>query len=92
MSSSTGVVRFSLFVAIVALLATGYYAYGQKEKLESYRKANAALLQERDALSVKNSELTAAGKTADVKIQEAEAKVAQLQEELEAAKKPRARR
>jgi len=92
MSSSAGIIRFSLFVAVVALFATGYYAYGQNEKLESYRKANTALLQERDTLSVTNSELTAAGKAADVKFQEAEATIAKLQEELEAAKKPRGRR
>lgn len=92
MSSSGGVIRFLLFVAVVALGATSYYAYGQHTKLEAYRKANALLTQERDTLSVKNSELTTASQAADVKVQEAQAQVAQLQEQLEAAKKPRARR
>jgi hypothetical protein len=84
-SSSGGVIRFLLFVAIVALGATAYYAYGQSTKLDAYRKANAVL-------TVKNSELTGAAKAADVKLQESTAKVAELQEQLDTAKKPRARR
>jgi uncharacterized protein HemX len=92
MSSSGGVIRFLLFVAIVALGATAYYAHGQNTKLEAYRKANTVLTEERDSLAVKNSELTTASKSAAVKIQEAEAKLAQLQEQFDSAKKPRARR
>jgi hypothetical protein len=91
-SSSGGVIRFLLFVAIVALGATAYYAYGQSTKLDAYRKANAVLTEERDTLAVKNSELTGAAKAADVKLQESTAKVAELQEQLDTAKKPRARR
>jgi hypothetical protein len=91
-SSSGGIIRFLLFVAIVALGATAYYAYGQHGKLESYRKTNAALIQERDTLQVKISELTTASKASEVKLQESDAKLTQLQAELDAAKKPRARR
>ena len=61
-SSSGGIIRFLLFVAVVALGATGYYAYGQNTKLDAYRKANAVLTEERDTLAVKNSELTSAAK------------------------------
>jgi uncharacterized protein HemX len=92
MSSSGGVIRFLLFVAVVALGATGYYAYGQHTKLEAYRKANTTLTAERDSLQVKISELTTASKAAEVKLQESDAKLAQLQEQIESAKKPRARR
>lgn len=93
MSSSSGAtIRFLLFVAVVALGATGYYAYGQHEKLEAYRKANTVLADERSALQVKNSELVTAAKAADVKLQETTAQVAQLQEQLDTAKKPRGRR
>ena len=92
MSSSGGIIRFLLFVAVVALGATGYYAYSQTGKLEAYRKANALLQSERDALTVKNAELTTAMKNSEVKAQEMQAQLTQAQEQLEAAKKPRARR
>jgi uncharacterized protein HemX len=92
MSSSGGIIRFLLFIAVIALGATAYYAHGQNTKLEAYRRANAALTEERDSLSVKNSELTTAAKSIEVKLQESEAKLAQLQEQIDAAKKPRARR
>jgi uncharacterized protein HemX len=93
MSSSSGAtIRFLLFVAVVALAATGYYAYGQHEKLEAYRKANTLLADERSALQVKNSELAAAAKATDVKLQESTAQIAQMQEQLDAVKKPRGRR
>lgn len=91
-STSGGTIRFLLFVAVVALGATGYYAYGQHEKLEAYRKANTVLAEERSVLQVKHSELTIAAQATDVKLQESAAQIAQLQEQLDAAKKPRGRR
>lgn len=92
MSLSGGVIRFFLFVTVVALAGTAYFAYGKVEELEAYRRANLALNQERDGLVAKNSELIAASKSGDVKLQVLTAQVADLQEQLEAVKKPRARR
>lgn len=91
-SLSGGVLRFLLFVTAVALAGTGYFAYGQMEELEAYRKANAALNQERDGLVAKNGELMAASKTVDAKVQELTSRVADLQAQLEAIKAPRGRR
>ena len=91
-SSLAGIVRFLLFIAVIALAASLYYAYGQKTKLETYQRANAALVSERDSLAAKNSELMGAVKDSDVKVQESNAKIADLQAQLEAATKPRGRR
>ena len=84
--------RFLFFVTVVALAGTAYFAYGQREELEAYRKANLALNQERDGLVAKNSELATASKGADVKFQELTTQIADLKAQLEAAKKPRSRR
>ncbi len=92
MSSADGIVRFLLFVTVVALGATGYYAYGQTGKLDAYRQANGLLLKERDDLAAKNAELSGAVKSANVKAQEFQIQLAKAQEQLEAANKPRARR
>jgi hypothetical protein len=93
MTSTTGsVLNFLLFVAIVALGATAYYAHGQATMLEAYRKANAVLAAERDSLAAKNSELAAAAKAADVKLRESAARLAERQEEVATTARAPARR
>lgn len=79
MSSSGGILRPALFAAVVALGATGYYAYSQHSKVEAYRTAHASLTAERDALIAKTEDLTTAAESTKRQLQEAEAKVAELE-------------
>lgn len=74
----SGILRPALFGAVVALAATGYYAFSQHQKVEDYRTAHATLKAERDALLVKTDQLGRDAAVAKRALQEAEAKMAEV--------------
>ena len=76
----SGIIRPALFAGAVALAVTGYYAFSQHQKVENFRAAHAAIKAERDTLLTKVDELGAEAAVAKRALQEAEAKVASLQE------------
>ena len=76
---SSGIIRPILFGAVVALGVTGYYAFSQHQKVEDYRAAHTAMKAERDALLAKTDSLGRDAAMAKRALQEAEAKMADLQ-------------
>jgi hypothetical protein len=76
----SGIIRPVLFAAVVALAATGYYGFSQHQKVENFRAAHAAIKAERDTLLTKVDELGRDAALAKRALQEAEAKMASLQE------------
>jgi len=76
----SGIIRPVLFGAVVALAVTGYYGFSQHQKVENFRAAHAAIKAERDKLLTQIDELGRDAAIAKRALQEAEAKMASLQE------------
>jgi len=87
-----GIIRFGLFISIVALIATGFYAHSLNKAVTQQRATISALTGERDALRDKlgMSEKQTIDNAAALKSAEERVKI--LEAELEAGKKPAGRR
>jgi uncharacterized protein HemX len=88
-----GVVRFTLFIAIVILVVGGIYANGFRQTVAKQQATITALTAERDAAKAQaeiSNKQTA--ENADA-LKEAQSKISELQSQLDESKKaPRGRR
>lgn len=92
MSNANGIVRFCLFAAVIGLIGLGVYANTLRTKLAQREASIASLTVERDSWKSKfemNEKKVADSATA---LQQEQAKVRDLETQLDAAKKPPARR
>jgi peptidoglycan hydrolase CwlO-like protein len=87
-----GVVRFGLFVAIIALAALGFYANSLSNTVERQQATIASLTTERDGLKGQLSSSQKQASDSATALGDAETKIKTLQAELEEAKTPPARR
>lgn len=90
-----GLLRFLLFVSIIALAGTGYYAYTLRTSVANLRAANVALMAERDSLRTSTETLTKQSTDLQARVAAAEMRATELQQkvdEAEAARQPRGRR
>lgn len=89
-----GVIRFLLFACIVALVLTGVYANSLRHAVTELESGRSTLVAERDSIKMKLDEATKDAASAKSTLTEAQAKVTELQKQLDDASKSnkRARR
>jgi phage shock protein A len=86
MSNANGVIRFSLFVAVIGLIAVGVYANSLRHQLADREAAITTLTTERDASSAKAEEMQSKGTASATALEQAQAQIKDLQSQLEAEK------
>ncbi len=92
MSSANGIVRFCLFAAVIGLIGVGVYANSLNTKLAQRDATVTALTTDRDAWKAKfEAEEKKVAESATA-LQQEQAKVHDLEAQLEAAKKPSTRK
>lgn len=87
-----GFIRFALFLAVIGIFVLGYYARTLSVEVSEQRAAVAALAKERDDLKIKAEDADKRATEGATALQQAQAKVTELEAQIEAAKKTPARR
>ncbi len=86
-----GVIRFLFFVAIIALMLTGFYANSLRKTVADLEGARASVISERDSLKMKLDTATKEAESTKSELATAKIKVSELESQLQAASKPRGR-